>query len=182
MHRDNPYEAAFESYLLHRQVPFLAIDEAKRLSLGEETVKSMDFLVLGPGGARLCVDVKGRRFPGGPPARPRRVWECWVFAEDVEGLRAWSALAGDGYRGLFVFAYQLGDDVAFPAGALGLYSFRGRRYLFRAAEAAEYGRRMRPRSPSWKTVSLPTADYRAIVRPFDDFLHRRQPVEAPCRA
>jgi hypothetical protein len=41
------------------------VDETHRAMLDDAPVKSLDFIVHGPGGVRLLVDVKGRRFPGG---------------------------------------------------------------------------------------------------------------------
>ena len=46
-----------------------AVDETRRACLGDVSVKNLDFIVYGQAGARLVVDVKGRRFPGGPPER-----------------------------------------------------------------------------------------------------------------
>jgi len=179
MDRANHYEAAFESYLQAGRHAYVAVDEARRSVLGDSPVKSLDFLVFGRAGAKLCVDVKGRRFPAGPQAKPRRVWECWASAEDVDGLERWSRLAGDGFRGLFVFAYLLGKDVELPDSTSGLHRFRGRRYLFRAIDADDYRECMRVRSPRWKTVSLPLRDYRALVRPFDDFVRVEEPESCP---
>src|SRR5437868_5004877 len=75
MDRSNHYEAAFEGYLQWHRLCYVAVDETRRAMLGDLRVKSLDFIVHGPGGARLLVDVKGRRFPTGPGQRPRRVWE-----------------------------------------------------------------------------------------------------------
>src|SRR5262249_58394475 len=79
----------------------------RRALLGDVPVKSLDFMVFGRDGARLVLDVKGRRFPGGRPKKPRRVWESWSFRDDVDGLERWASLAGPGFRGLLVFAYLL---------------------------------------------------------------------------
>ena len=58
--------------------------------------------------------MKGRRFPCGPPERPRRVWECWSTRDDVDGLERWAGLSGPGYRGLLVFAYHVLPSVDLP--------------------------------------------------------------------
>jgi hypothetical protein len=179
MDRGNHYETAFESYLQARRLTYVAIDEARRSILGDGPVKSLDFLVFGPSGTKLCVDIKGRRFPAGPPSNPRRVWECWSFEDDIDGLDRWSRLAGEGFRGLLVFAYCLGRDVELPDTTADLHPFRGRRYLFRGIDADDYRDRMRVRSPRWKTVDLPRYDYRALVRPFGEFVSAEQPEECP---
>ena len=178
MDRDNHYEAAFESYLQARGVCYVAVDETRRSLLCGSPVKSLDFLVFSDE-ARLCVDVKGRRFPGGPARKPRRVWECWSFQDDIDGLGRWARLAGDGFRGLLVFTYLLHRTVEFAETTPDLFVFRGRRYLFRAIDADDYRERMRVRSPRWKTVTLARDDYRALVRPFGDFLRVRQPAGVP---
>src|SRR5262245_21323409 len=170
MDRGNHYEVAFESYLQAQRVCYVAVDETRRALLDDGPVKSLDFVVFGREGARLVIDVKGRRFPGGPVKRPRRVWECWSFREDVEGLIRWTEMAGADYRGLLVFAYLLHPSVELSATTPDLFVFRERRYLFRAIGIEEYRDHMRGRSASWDTVSLPKAAYRTLVRPFRDFV------------
>ncbi len=57
--RDNHYEAAFEEYLRLRQVPYVAVDEAKRSVTGDGSMKSLDFIVSSSTGLTWLVDVKG---------------------------------------------------------------------------------------------------------------------------
>ena len=83
MDRSNHYEVAFEAYLQRQGLGYVAVDETRRAFLGRESVKSLDFIVYGPHGARLLVDVKGRRFPTGAPHRQQRrgVSACpWLAA------------------------------------------------------------------------------------------------------
>jgi hypothetical protein len=176
MDRSNHYEVAFESYLQRYGLCYVAVDETRRALLGDAPVKSLDFIVFGRDGARLVVDVKGRRFPGGPPRRPRRVWECWSFIEDVDGLQRWSALAGDDYVGLLVFAYLLHPSVKLASDTPDLHVCRGKRYLFRAVEVGEYCAHMRVRSPRWQTVDVARDVFRSLVRPLCD-LTRSPEVE-----
>src|SRR5580700_10924110 len=107
MKRSNQYEAAFEAYLSWHGLCYVAVDETRRACLGEVRVKNLDFIVHGKCGARLLIDVKGRRFPAGTPDRPRRVWECWSTREDVDGLLRWQEVFGPSFQGLLVFAYHL---------------------------------------------------------------------------
>ena len=179
MDRSNHYEVAFESYLQQQRLGYVAVDETRRALLGESPVKSLDFLVFGRDGARLVIDVKGRRFPAGPPKRPRRVWECWSFREDVDGLERWSLLAGPSFRGLLVFAYLLHPSVNLAENTPDLHVYRGRRYLFRAVDVDDYRRHMRSRSPRWDTVCLPRDIFRAVVRPLRDFTLTRVVEEVP---
>jgi hypothetical protein len=169
MDRSNHYEVAFESYLQSHRLCYVAVDETRRALLGDSPVKSLDFIVFGTDGARLVVDIKGRRFPAGPLERPRMVWECWSAREDIDGLERWSEMAGEGYRGLLVFAYLLHPSVEMSPNTPDLYFCRGKRYLFRAVDAADYRAHMRVRSPRWKTVTLTRDVFRALVRPLRDF-------------
>ena len=57
------YEAAFEDYLRRQQIPYVAVDEAKRAIFGRVSLKSFDFVVYSSSGANLLVDIKGRKFP-----------------------------------------------------------------------------------------------------------------------
>lgn len=177
MDRSNHYEAAFEAYLQERRLCYVAVDETRRAILGDSKVKSLDFVVYGPEGARLVVDVKGRRFPAGKPEKPRRVWECWSTGEDVESLDRWADMFGPGYQGLLVFAYHLLPTVTIADDTEDLWPWRGRRYLFRAIPSAEYRAEMRSRSPRWGTVTLPNEAFRRLVRPLVHFTHRSPQFE-----
>src|SRR5262249_45154498 len=149
---------------------YVAVDETRRAMLGEMPVKSLDFIVYGEPDVRLLIDVKGRRFPSGTLERPRRVWECWSTRDDIEGLQNWLGLFGYGYVGLLVFTYLLGEGIELPEDTLDLFTFRGRRYLFRAVEVGDYQYHMGERSPKWGTVSLRGADFRRLVQPLHHFL------------
>ncbi|HJZ93346.1 MAG TPA: HYExAFE family protein [Gemmataceae bacterium] len=171
MDRGNHYEAAFEAYLRDRRLGYVAVDEVRRSTLEDEPVKSIDFIVYGPGGSKLLVDVKGRRFPGGSKEKPRRIWQNWVEREDVDGLERWQASFGGEYQGLLVFAYDIQPVVELRRGTADVWVWRGRRYLIRAVPVGDYRQHMRVRSPKWETVHLPTADFRELVRPLREFTH-----------
>lgn len=174
MDRGNHYETAFEAYLRDRRLGYVAVDEARRASLDDEPVKSIDFIVYGLDGARLLVDVKGRKFPGGSAEKPRNIWQNWVNEDDVEGLERWEASFGPDYRGLLVFAYYILPEIELRRGTSDVWVWKGRRYLMRAVSVEDYRRHMRVRSPKWGTVHLPTAMFRQIVRPLRDFTHPRE--------
>jgi hypothetical protein len=169
MDRSNHYEAAFEAYLRRRRLCYVAVNESRRSLLDEEPVKSLDFIVYGPGDARLLVDVKGRQFPGVVDGKPRYAWECWAEDADVSGLGRWVERFGPGYVGLLAFTYMLAPEVELPEGTEDLWEFRGRRYLLRAVAVDNFARHMRVRSPKWATVDLPRAAFRDVVRPFCAF-------------
>ncbi len=180
MDRSNHYEAAVEAYLQWHGLCYVAVDETRRALMGDTRVKSLDFIVYGAYGARLLVDVKGRRFPGGTPERPRPVWECWSTRDDINGLVRWSDLSGPGYRGLLVFVYHMRPDLELPEDTDDLWTWRGKRYLLRAIDVDDYRSHMRIRSPRWGTVSLPTAVFRRMARPFHDFTHSLDAAVEEC--
>jgi len=169
--RTNHYEVAFEAYLQWQRLCYVAVDETRRALFDDGPIKCLDFIVYGENGSRLIVDVKGRRFPGGKPERPRHIWECWSTQEDVDGLVRWEEKFGPDYRGLLVFTYHLAPDFALPDDTEDLWTWNGSRYLFRAVAVAGYREHMRVRSPRWGTVSLPHEDFRRLVRPLRDFTH-----------
>jgi hypothetical protein len=182
MDRSNPYEAAFEAYLRDRRIGAVAVDETHRSILADESVKSLDFIVYGPCGTRLLVDVKGRRFPGGPRDAPRRVWESWSTQDDIDGLERWAERFGPGYVPLLVFVYRLGSTIRLPADTPDIWNWRGRDWLIRAVSVPIYRRLMRSRSPRWGTVALPASAFRSVVRPFQEFAFARELRAGSCSA
>lgn len=170
MNRDNHYEAAFEAYLRATGVGFVAVDEARRTVLGDADVKSLDFIVVGPNDARLVVDVKGRRFPGGTADRPVKSWQNWAGEEDVIALERWAGVLGPGFRGVLAFVYHIVPPFALPDDTPDAFAFRDATYLMRAVAAADYRKEMRQRSPRWGTVHLSADAFRRLVRPFSEFL------------
>lgn len=179
MDRSNPYEVAFASYLMQQRLCYVPVDETRRSLDDDGPVKSMDFIVLGDGGVRLVIDIKGRRFPSGPPHRPRRIWTCWSGRSDIDSLLRWADLAGPDYRGLLVFAYALAPSVEMHPSTPDLYFFKGQRFLFRAVDVNDYKEHMYQHSPSWQTVTLRQNVFRSLVRPWSDFLHPRRPQDVP---
>lgn len=161
------YEAAFEDYLQRRQVPYVAVDEAKRAAFRDAKLKSFDFIVYSTGGTNWLVDVKGRRWVarkvGGRPA-----WENWVTQADLDGLRQWQEVFGTGFAALLVFAYRLDADGEPPAEVV--HPFRGARYVFAAVPLDDYETQARRRSPKWGTVNLPVREFAQLVRPLNDWL------------
>ena len=166
--RDNHYEAAFEAFLRRRGVPYVAVDEARRSVLADgQSIKSLDFLVSSPGEITWLVDVKGRRFPSGDETK--QYWKNWSPREDLGSLARWETVFGETFRGLFVFAYDIVGDRA-PLAADQLFEHRGSLYGFVGIELSEYARLARPISPSWDTVAMPTADFRRLARPMEEFV------------
>src|SRR5438874_9820983 len=170
MDRSNPYESAFVAFLREQGLCYIAVDEAKRAILGDMPVKNLDFIVLGPTGAKLLVDVKGRRFPGGPADKPRYGWESWATQEDVNGLTHWQALFGADYLPLFVFMYRVLPTVTLDD-TPDVWRRKDETYLFRAVTLDDYRKHMRVRSPKWETVNLPKGMFEQVARPFRYYSH-----------
>ncbi len=170
MKRDNHYEVAFEAFLRSRRVPFIAIDEAKRTLLGDEKVKSLDFIIVGPDDAKLVVDVKGRRYPGGTAEKPKKTWQNWATLEDIDGLDRWAALLGNGFRGVIAFAYHIAPPFVLPDNTTDAYQHHDDVYLMRGIASVDYRKQMTVRSPKWGTVGLPAKAFRSLVKPFTSLL------------
>ena len=163
--RDNHYEAAFEAYLRVRRVPYVAVDEAKRAKLGDGSLKSLDFIVSPVGSERWLVDVKGRRFPSG---EQKQYWKNWSTRDDLRSLSTWQQLFGDCFRSIFVFAYDIVGDRA-PLPEKLLFRFRERLYAFVGIRLDEYAAHAHRISQSWGTVAMPTATFRELAAPVEDF-------------
>ncbi|MFN0134125.1 MAG: HYExAFE family protein [Phycisphaerales bacterium] len=182
MQRRHHYEQAFEQYLRARRVPYVAVDEARRALLpdsarltvadadGSRAIKSFDMVLYGPTD-NLLVEIKGRRIvPGrrGSPDRPTRATrstlQSWVTLEDVQSLRTWEVLFGEGFVGAFLFVYWCDEQPPLPLFEE-IFEFRGRWYAIRCITLREYEGAMRTRSQRWKTVHVPTAAFERASRP-----------------
>lgn len=165
--RNNHYDAALEEYLRRLRVPYVAVDEAKRALFAEVSLKSLDFIIYSHQGPNLLVDVKGRRFPSG--GTQRHYWENWSTRDDIESLRRWQDVFGSDFLSMLIFAYNLCD-----ARSLQIFeepfSYRERSYAFVALTLEDYCKHLRVRSSRWATVSLPTAEFRRLIRPLAEFL------------
>jgi len=166
--RSNHYDAAFEEYLRRLRAPHVVVDEQRRSLLADASLKSMDFIVYSRRRVNLLVDVKGRRFPSGGEGRGHK-WENWATEDDLASLTRWEQVFGGGFRSTLVFAYHVLEErwlgeLADP------FRHRGRTYAFYGIWADDYRERMRARSASWETVSLPSAEFRRLRRPIAEFL------------
>ena len=177
-HRKVHYEAAFEDYLRAKGWPFVVVDEAKKTIFAGASIKSFDLVVYGAAGPNLLVDVKGRKFPD--PVRPgrasSRAWENWVTRDDIEGLRQWQGVFGEGFVSAFVFAYWLQG----PAGRSpfdDVHVFRDKHYAFVGMGLDEYVSLARPRSERWQTVAAPARAFAERVATISAMLGTDQPMQ-----
>lgn len=154
------------------------------------TLKSFDFVVYGEG-SNLLVEVKGRKIArrrplpllgdNNPPAStkarkastgtlidlappPRTRLESWVTQDDVESLKTWEGLFGQGFQAVFAFVYwceEMGPSALFEE-----YIERdGRCYAIRCITRSDYEGAMRIRSPRWRTVHVPPDAFERLSRP-----------------
>lgn len=169
MRRRHHYEQAFEEYLRSRRMPYVAVDEARKALLPHpprgsveptpaHAIKSFDFVIYGDQ-ENLLAEVKGRRLG---PGRTRL--ESWVTQDDVDALRTWEGLFGPGFSAAFIFIFWCEEQPAAPLFEE-LFEHRGRWYAVRVVTVGQYAAFMRPRSPKWRTVHLPTADFDRLSRP-----------------
>lgn len=160
------YEAAFEDYLRSRGVPYVPVDEKRRVIFAGDKVKSFDFIVYPPKGVNWIVDVKGRQFPYVDENGGKRYWENWITLDDLESLAEWEVVFGNDFEAQLVFAYLLGGPPdRWPS--CRPHVFRGDYYAFLTVRLADYREHCRGRSDSWQTVSVPRAMYRRICRPVE---------------
>ncbi len=167
----NHYEVAFRAFLQSRRIPFLAVQERQRCRQEDgSSIKSLDFVLSRPGGTSWLIDVKGRRFPSGSADGKRGgYWKHWSTRDDLVGIRRWERVFGEHYEGLFVFAYEICGHLS-PVPAEQVFSYRRRLYGFVGITLADYLSEVRVLSPRWKTYAMPTARFKALARPFEEFL------------
>ncbi len=177
MNRDNHYEAAFEAYLRAFQIPYVAVDEAKRALWGDSSLKSLDFIVSssamqGPATSepesnrRWLVDVKGRRFPSGAQ---KQYWKNWSTRDDLTSLARWQHLFGSEFASMFVFSYHVLDR-KLPVPEEDLFEYQGERYGFVGIALDDYAYHARQISPRWDTVAMPCEVFRQLCRPMRSFV------------
>jgi len=164
----NHYELAFENWLIENRIQYVAADEHKRTVFGHSEIKSFDFLLYPRSGQAIIAEVKGRKFRGASLAKLAG-FECWVTAEDVDGLMRWRQVFGEGHRAIFVFAYKI-ENVDVDLDGRDVFEFDGNRYLFFCVTLDNYRRFMKRRSTKWQTVTLPAERFRESAVHIGQFL------------
>ncbi len=164
----NHYERAFEGWLRDHRVQYGLADERSRAQVAQHKIKSPDFLLYPKDGRTIIAEVKGRKFRGETFERLKG-FECWVTAEDVSGLAKWQDVLGRGHTAVFVFAYKIENvDVDFDGREV--FEFGPDKYVFFGIELDEYRRRMKQRSPKWRTVTLNAEKFRECAVPLEELL------------
>jgi len=158
----NHYERAFEHWLIDRQVDYVRADEHKRIGTAQQSVKNFDFLLYARSGKRIIAEVKGRTFRGTSLVGMTGL-ECWVTRDDVEGLLRWQEVLGENHEAIFVFAYRLAN-VDVDLNGREAFSSGADCYVFFCIRVDDYAHAMKRRSPKWRTVTLPAAEFRKCAK------------------
>jgi hypothetical protein len=180
------YEAAFEAFLRHRGVPYVAVDEAKKALFSNAKLKSFDFVVYSKNGPNLLIDVKGRqhRDKRRGSSTSAGTFQTWTTERDVDDLLQWEQVFGEGFRAILAFIYWVdapvpslatvmqrdGDGAEEPDESGEMFEHQGRWYRLLGVDLSEYRAHMRRRSVKWETVALPTAQFKALARPIVEWL------------
>ncbi len=164
----NHYERAFQNWLVDNRIQYIAVDEHKRAAFARCKVKSFDFLVYPANGRIIIAEVKGRKFKGASLAKLAG-FECWVTAEDVDGLVKWQQVFGAGYQAVFVFVYKI-ENINVDFDGRDVFDFNTDRYIFFTIELNDYRSFMKRRSPKWQTVTLPAEKFRQCAVQISEFL------------
>jgi hypothetical protein len=106
------YEAAFEGFLRHRRIPYVAVDEAKKALFANAKLKSFDFVAYPPEKPRLLIDVKGRSLRN---RAKRSGFETWATEADVSDLLQWEQVFGEGFTAIFAFVYWIDPPLFAPS-------------------------------------------------------------------
>jgi len=157
----NHYERAFENWLIDNNIQYIVIDERRRAALGRAKLKSFDFLLYPPNGQIIIAEVKGRAFKGTSFAKLAG-FECWVTADDIDGLANWQQVFGPTHTATFIFAYKIENiDVDFDGREV--FDYNADRYVFFVVALDDYRGFMKRRSPKWQTVTLPADKFRQFA-------------------
>lgn len=162
------YEAAFESFLRERALPYVPVNEHRKAMFDGARLKSFDFIVYAAADCTWLVEIKGRKFPYDSPDGQKRRWENWVTRDDVTDLTRWQALFGESYAAMLVFAYVLTEAERRPQAPV--HAFAGAEYAFYAASVRDYRDACRSRSARWDTLSVPVSKFRRFARPIEQLL------------
>ena len=164
----NHYEKAFGNWLNDNRVNYIAVDEQKRAALGKANLKSFDYLLNLPNQPTIIAEIKGRKFKGTNLAKLTG-FECWVTADDIDGLASWQEVLGAGHCAAFIFAYKIENvDVDFDGREA--YDFGGITYMFFCIRLDDYRKFMKTRSPKWQTVTIPADKFRKCAVQMQDIV------------
>ena len=154
----NHYEQAFQNWLIDNRIEHLALNKQKTIEKRHSGIKSFDFLLKLNNGRKIIAEVKGRKFKGTSFEKMTSM-ECWVTADDIEGLTKWSEILGLDHEAIFVFTYKI-DNIDVDFDGQEVFEFDLNRYVFLCIRLDDYRKFMIQRSPKWHTVTLPANKFR----------------------
>jgi len=96
-------------------------------------------------------------------------FECWVTAEDVDGLVKWQEVLGPTYQAVFIFVYLI-KNIEVDFNGVNVFDFDADRYVFFTVKLEDYRSFMKRRSPKWQTVTLPADKFRQYATQISKFL------------
>lgn len=166
--RNIHYEAAFEDYLRKKEIPYIAINEAKRPIVEGKPIKNFDFIVYSNKGENLLVDIKGKYFPY-ESWLGKNYWENWIGKDDLEGLRFWQDKFGKGFKSVIVYPYyikHLDDCSKFSV----IHNYKRVNYGLVAITLDDYAQNCKPRSASWDAICVSREIFPRLVKPLTDFI------------
>ncbi len=164
----NHYEQAFGNWLIDNRIQYIAVDEQKRAAFDRSKIKSFDYLLYPRNSRVIVAEIKGRKFKGTSLEKLTGL-ECWVTADDVDGLARWQQVFGPTHTVVFVFAYRI-ENVDVDFDGRDTYELGSNRYIFFAVKLDDYRCFMKLRSPKWRTVTLSAENFRRCAVPIDRFL------------
>src|SRR5689334_6722284 len=126
------YEAAFESLLRDKGIPYVAVDEAKKALFSNAKLKSFDFVVYSKQGPNLLVDVKGRQHRD---SVSKGGFQTWATEQDVSDLLQWEQVFGEGFKAVFAFVYWIDTPLTPEAG---MFEYKDRWYWAFGVDLSEY--------------------------------------------
>ncbi|MGH9909394.1 MAG: HYExAFE family protein [Nitrososphaerales archaeon] len=174
------YEKVFEEIIRTCEIPYIAINEAKRAVVRGKKIKSLDFIVASKNGIYL-LDIKGKTFPYGWPKRsigPRDYWENWVHKDDLEGMELWSKLfESRKVQSLLVFVYKIVKKDELEK-FVDYVKMQNTYYGFVAIPASVYKQHWKQRSkaPGFTAMYISRSEFPRFVKPFSNFLPKTKKI------
>lgn len=115
----------------------------------------------------MLVDVKGRKLV--PQVRGGAALQNWTTREDIDDLRQWQEIFGEGFSAMFLFMYHWPErPEASPIKDMMLHQEKW--YGMMGISVGDYREFMMTRSEAWGTVHMPAKEFRRLARPFEEWL------------
>ena len=165
------FEQAVEKFLQEQKVPYIAINEGKKILVSEDKIKNFDLMLLGK--KTILTDIKGRKF--GYESAPKNLWENWISNFDLFSLDKWSTAFspnGEKTSAYLLYAYCLPDiPMTLPDSFIGnSFYFGDRVYAFFVINITDYSANCKPRSNKPPAVCVSRKLFKTLLRPLSELL------------